>query len=224
LTEFAKFLANEATREEQKLLEFKRSEQRLDDLYFKVLQVHKNYPAFATLLKIIFTVSHGQASVERGFNDNNVVLKDNISDISVIARRFLKNYMRVNDVESCKMQISRDLLKSVTASRQRYQTYLEDQRKESKKKEKSDELICVENELKTINTECSTLENIISTFNTQIFEKLKVAAKSSSHELHCKMVVVEMNALKRKSDEKEEQLGVLKKRAKELREKKNNFN
>jgi hypothetical protein len=126
LTEFAKFLANEATREEQKLLEFKRSEQRLDDLYFKVLQVHKNYPAFATLLKIIFTVSHGQASVERGFNDNNVVLKDNISDISVIARRFLKNYMRVNDVEPCKMQISQDLLKSVTASRQRYQTYLED--------------------------------------------------------------------------------------------------
>jgi hypothetical protein len=38
------------------------------------------------------------------------------------------------------------------------------------------------------------------------------------------MVVVEMDALKRKSDEKEEQLGVLKKRAKELREKKNNFN
>ena len=38
------------------------------------------------------------------------------------------------------VEISRDLLKSVKASRQRYQTYLEDQRKESKKKEKSDEI------------------------------------------------------------------------------------
>ena len=85
-------------------------------------------------------------------------------------------------------------------------------------------MIQVENELQTINSECSTLEKIISTFNAQIFEKLKAAAKSTSNELQCKMVVVEMNALKRKCDEKEDQLGVLRKKAKELHEKKNNFN
>jgi len=37
-------------------------------------------------------------------------------------------------------------------------------------------------------------------------------------------MVVEMDALKRKCDEKEEQLGVLKKRAKELNDKKSSFN
>ena len=132
--------------------------------------------------------------------------------------------MRVNNVEPSNMQISRDLLKSVKASRQRYQIHLEDQRKESKKKEKSDELIQVENELKTINSECTTLEKVISTFNAQIFEKLKSAAKTTSNELRCKMVVVEMDALKRKCDEKEDQLVVLRKRAKELQDKKNNFN
>ena len=115
-------------------------------------------------------------------------------------------------------------MKSVKASRQRYQIHLEDQRKESKKKEKSDELIQVENELKTINSECTTLEKVISTFNAQIFEKLKSAAKTTSNELRCKMVVVEMDALKRKCDEKEDQLVVLRKRAKELQDKKNNFN
>ena len=70
------------------------------------------------------------------------------------------------------------------ASRQRCQIHLEDQRKESEKKEKSNELIQVENELKTINSECTTLEKIISTFNA------------------------------RKCDEKEDQLVVLGKRAK----------
>ena len=69
-------------------------------------------------------------------------------------------------------------MKSVKASRQRYQIHLEDQRKESKKKEKSDESIQVENELKTINPECTTLEKVISTFNAQILEKLKSAAKT----------------------------------------------
>ena len=162
--------------------------------------------------------------MERGFNDNNVLLKDNISNVSVIARRFLKNYMRVSNVEPSDMQISRDLLKSVKASRQRYQIHLEDQRKESKKKEKCNELIQVENELKTINSECTTLEKVISTFNAEIFEKLKSAAKTASNELRCKMVVVEIDALKRKCDEKEDQLVVLRKRAKELQDKKNNFN
>ena len=92
-----------------------------DDLYFKDFKVHENYPAFSTLLKIVFTLSYGQASVEWGFNDNSVVLKDNISNVSVIARRFFKNYMRVNNVEPSNMQISQDLLKSVKASRQPYQ-------------------------------------------------------------------------------------------------------
>ena len=38
------------------------------------------------------------------------------------------------------------------------------------------------------------------------------------------MVVVEMNALKRKCEEKEDQLILLRKRAKELQDKKNSFN
>ena len=135
LAQFGKFLANEATTEKKKFLDFKSAEQRLDDLYFKDFKVDENYPAFATLLKIIFTLSHGQASVEQGFNGNNVVLKDNISNVSVIASRFLKKYMRVNIVEPSNMLISQDLLKSAKASRKHYQIHLEDQRKESKKKD-----------------------------------------------------------------------------------------
>ena len=34
LTEFRKFLANEAVTEKQKFIEFKRTEQRLDEFYF----------------------------------------------------------------------------------------------------------------------------------------------------------------------------------------------
>lgn len=220
LTDFTKFLADEAVMEKQKFLDFKRAEKRLDDFYFKDLKVNKKYPSFSTLLKLIFTLSHGQASVERGFNDNNVVLKDNISSNSVIARRFLKNYMRVNDVQPSKIQISRELLKSVKCSRQRYETHLEDQRKESKQKEKNTQLTQVENEIKSINSECATIEKTISTFNSEIFAKLSSAVKILFNELRCKMMVIEMNALKRKCDEKEEQLGVLRKRAKELHEKK----
>ena len=106
LPQIGKFLPNEATTKKKKFLNFKSAEQRLYDSNFKDFKVHENYPAFSTLLKIIFTLSHGQASVERGFNDNNVVLKDKISSVSVIGRRFLKNYMQVNNVKPSNMQIS----------------------------------------------------------------------------------------------------------------------
>ena len=64
LAQFGKFLANEATTGKKKFLNFKSADQRLDDLYFKDFKVHDNCPAFSTLLKIIFTLSHGQAGME----------------------------------------------------------------------------------------------------------------------------------------------------------------
>ena len=63
------------------------------------------------------------------------------------------------------MQINRDLVKSVKASRQRYQLFLEGQKNESKQKENDSKLVNVEKGLKTINSKCSVLQNTISTFN-----------------------------------------------------------
>ena len=54
-------------------------------------------------------MNHGQASVERGFNDNNVVLKDNMNENKVIARRFIKNFLRVSKIEPSNIQIKNDL-------------------------------------------------------------------------------------------------------------------
>ena len=69
-----------------------------------------------------------------------------------------------------------------------------------------------------------SLEKVISAFNAQIFDMLKAAAKTTLNELRCKMVVVQMDVLKRKCYEKKDQLVVLRKRANELQDKKNNFN
>ena len=77
-------------------------------------------------------------------------------------------------------------------------------------------MIQKENELKTINSEKPWRKKVISTFNAQIFEKLNSAAKTMSDEWRCKMVVVEMDALKWKCDEKEDLLVLLRKKAKEL--------
>ena len=75
-------------------------------------------------------------------------------------------------------------------------------------------MIQVENELKTSNSEKPWRKSFLHLM--QIFEKLNSAAKTMSDEWRCKMVVVEMDALKWKCDEKEDLLVLLRKKAKEL--------
>ena len=76
----------------------------------------------------------------------------------------------------------------------------------------------------TIESSIKTLGTAVQTFKSEIFEKLSKAGKASTNDLCGQMLVTEMNALKRKCDEKEGHVEVLKKRAKELTEQKHNYN
>ena len=215
LAEYTKFLQSEVTQSREKFIGFKSDECRLDDFYFKKLKIEDSYSSFAMILKIIFCMSHGQASVERGFNDNNVVLKDNMGENTIIARRFIKNYLRVNAIEPYTIQINNELLKSVKCARQRYEVHLEEQKKSAKGKQKGEELVKVDIELETITTQCSALEDTIKKLDTSFVVMMKKAEEKNM--MH---FVIEGNALKRKSEEKVNQLSVLKKRLDELQIKK----
>ena len=81
---------SEAIQSREVFTDFKRDECRLDDFLFQKLGIEDSYLSLAMILKIIFWISYGQVSVERGFNDSNV-LKHYMAENTVIARRFIKN-------------------------------------------------------------------------------------------------------------------------------------
>ena len=144
---------------------FVRGESRIDDFFFQDLKVYKKYPDMSTLLILILTLSHGQAEVERGFNNNNLVLKDNMSIDSIVARRFMKDYMIQKGLHPHEMPITPQLMKSVSSARTRYNVYLEEAKKEkakseidAKKKEKITELQSVKE-----NIQC--LQDLIKEFD-----------------------------------------------------------
>ena len=198
-----------------KFLSYDRKTKRLDEFFFHDLKIEDNYPDLSIIMKIIFTLSGGQAHVERGFNDNNVVLKDNQKDNTVVARRFIKDYMAKNQYVAHTVPITQNLVKSYRRARERYQQHLDEEKKKKDKEEKSEELEKVENELKALGDEATNLESTIKEMNTEYF-KLILKAEEKNNML----LVVQGNALKRKSEEKEGHLGQLKKRMLELQEKK----
>ena len=57
----------------------------LDHFYFKIIIIDR-YEVLSFILKIIFTVSHGQASVERRFSLNDSVNQTNIAPETIISK------------------------------------------------------------------------------------------------------------------------------------------
>ena len=60
---FDKFLSSELVLHQEKFVNYKREQQRLDDFYFNSVMDMKKYPEFSLLLKLVFVLSHGQAAV-----------------------------------------------------------------------------------------------------------------------------------------------------------------
>ena len=110
----------ELVRAQPNLPAFGKSTTWLDDYFFKELEIGKQRE-LAKVLKIVFTLSHDQSDVERGFNMNKKTSKLNQSGISLIARRLVKDHMSGNKEMSHTLVISPKLRTSVKGAHVQYE-------------------------------------------------------------------------------------------------------
>ena len=106
---------------------------RLDEFYFQKVQI-QNYKTLSFLLKIIFTLSHGQAVVERGFSINQQVINQNMRSETITAWRFIKDHIIIHGLTPQSICIDSALIKSVKSAGVKYKCYQEQQKKEKQKK------------------------------------------------------------------------------------------
>ena len=76
-----------------------------------------------TVLKQLLLLSHGQATVERGFSLNKEVTVENMKKATLIARRHIVDYCR--NVGVTKVEITKGMLVSASSARQKYLQHLE---------------------------------------------------------------------------------------------------
>jgi len=130
LSEFRKMITNEKT----KCRDFDNDEDRLDIFYWELLRDKKDYKKIWKIVSRLLVLSHGQASVERGFSINKHLERCNMSEETFIAQRVIKDHIsRAGGVLN--VPISPKMLISVSSARARYDANLEDQRHERKSKE-----------------------------------------------------------------------------------------
>ena len=128
LSRFKCLLDNDLEELRLHAIKFVQEDKRLDEFYFKKLNTGK-YTELSFVIKFILTLSHGQGSVERGFNLNNAVPKANMSPNTVTAKRIIKDHMLSNDLAPHTIIISPAMIKSFRSPRQKYYIHLEEEKK-----------------------------------------------------------------------------------------------
>ena len=103
-----------------KCSKFDRKNKRMDNLYFKKFDMDDMYQNLAIVLRLIFVLSCSQASIEWGFSLNKGVLNNNMTELSIISLRFVKDHLRILKVGVSEVTITLNVIKSVALSNSRY--------------------------------------------------------------------------------------------------------
>ncbi|XP_052808541.1 uncharacterized protein LOC128237234 [Mya arenaria] len=124
-----------------KFTEFNPNKDRLDEFYSTFMS-WTAYSKVFDVVKMLLTLSHGQASVERGFSVNKEVEVENLKEYSLVSQRLVCDY--VNSVGGIlNVPITKELMTSASQSRNRYEVYLakeRDKKKTDTQKRKREEL------------------------------------------------------------------------------------
>ena len=230
---FDKFLSSELVLHQEKFVNYKREQQRLDDFYFNSVTDMKKYPEFSLFLKLVFVLSHGQVAVERGFNLRDISLQEinaestnlcaestNISAESTNSRRIIIDHMFFHGLTPETTDIPGKLLLSVKSARFRYEEAKKEQRDKAERETKRQKLLNIDNDITELKGKIDSFTKVNNELDKE-FEDLIFKADKSPDE--AQLLVSKATAMKRKSNQNkcvvkklEDTSGVLREKRKKL--------
>ncbi|KAK1906949.1 hypothetical protein KUDE01_009345 [Dissostichus eleginoides] len=182
---------------------------RLDEFFGRYLSGKEEYAELWNIMQCLFTLSHGQAAVERGYSVNKDMLVENLQEKTLIAMRLVHDAMAGHTDGA----LPKDLKQHCRGARTRYEMYLEDQKKlreqttkEKKRKELSQEIQKVKTKRQKVMTSTETMEK-------EAHEMAVMAEKKHNFTLLSKS-----NAYRKGVADKKEEVAALDKALKELQE------
>lgn len=180
------------------LKHFSNEVNRIDSVLYGVCKDKDCYKDLWKVLQKILLLSHGQASVERGFSVNRQVEVENLKQESIVSQRIIIDHVRsVGGI--LKVDITKGLLLSAASAKQKYNYYLAEQKNknESKMTKKRKEII---------HEEINLLKKQKKNVDSDIKELLKSAdnfAEEAEKSRNFSMIT-KSNSLRKTAKEKQE--------------------
>ena len=150
-------------------------------------------------MKVVLTISYGQASVERGFSVNKNLLVENLQESSLIAQRRVVDCMDANCYEPYNFPMKKDLIQSVRNSYKKYSQSVAEKRK-NVQKQKQKKAQPLSSEISSLEKKKILLETTINDLRKESDNLGFEAEKASKLDL-LKLLVTRFNALKRAAND-----------------------
>ena len=200
LAEYRKLVSDAKRYHLDKFSSFKITTDRLDSFLFEVLQNQNESQQLWITMQLILTLSHGQATVERGFSVNKEVLACNLQETSLVAIRLVHSSMQVAKCKVGDFVVNDALLSSCAHARNRYQMYLMERKAEQERTEKGQKRKALMEELTSAKKAKEDLEKVSKKLVNTVDKKVKEAEKQKDSTA-MKALLVESNAARSRSEE-----------------------
>lgn len=144
--------------------EFDKSKDHLDTLLFTQLSSKKNFESLWSVISKLLLLSHGQATVERGFSINRQMEVENLVGETYVALRFIVDTVNSLGGNVLDVPMTPELMSSVQSAHRRYKASLEQKRKEQaneerilKRKREEEEIDCLKKRKKLLESDIKNL-------------------------------------------------------------------
>ena len=174
---------------------FNKKEYRLDEFIFSAVKV-QNYKNLTFILKIVLTLSHDQAAVEREFSVNKAILDVSMQENSLIARKLIRDHMSSNNLKPHCVEVPNPMIRAYTSARDKYESYKEEQAKLKRKESNDAQAEILDSEIKEVWQKSEQLLKMEVLLDKEFVEEVKQTEINGDMNL-----VVKANALKRRSEE-----------------------
>ena len=144
-------------------------------------------------MQLLLTLSHGQATVERGFSVNKEVLTPNLQEVSLQAIRLVRSSVLAQNIKVADFVITEALLSSCSQASNRYNMYLMEKKEEKEKTEKGRKRKALEEDLTAAKKEKLELERVSKKLLDTADKKAKDAKKKKDATV-MKALLIESNA------------------------------
>ena len=162
-----------------KKFRFNDSDHRLDTLLYNALYGDKEYMHLWSVVRLLLVLSHGQASVERGFSINKYASTANQHEESLVARRVVRDH--INYVGGIReFEVTPDLIKECKNASRRYKAHLEAKKREKELQQKETQKDCIQKQIEAKKNGIKSTKSLIAQYEEQKQSQLSLASEKGT--------------------------------------------
>ena len=174
--EYETFLTSVVVTDQDKFLSYDMDKNRLDSFLSGYMKGVAKFAHLWKVCKIIFTLCHGQADIERGFSVNKELLIENMKQKSLVSQRIVCDQLSDYTNQLHEYKIEKKLFLSCKSARMRYENHLDEESEKKEECQKSKKRKALNNEIVTAKKARQDLIDWIASLETDI-TKYNIEAK-----------------------------------------------